>query len=281
MERRVIRREEDRLRVADGTSLLWRCWLPGEARRVVLLVHGLAEHSGRYDAVGSWFAAHDSAVHAFDLRGHGASEGSLERRDAMSVLGEDLLCVVERLRKDHADLPIVLVGHELGALLGLRGLADRTLAADAAVTSGAALEPGGSLVPTRNAAKWLARIAPGLCLATGIRPDTLSRDPLVARAYRDDPLVRRRLPVALSVALASALRSGSAFASAIRVPVLLLHGEADLLCPVAGSRHCYAALNGGGNALRLYPQLRHEIFNEPEGEEVLADALRWVEERGL
>ncbi len=280
MERRVIRREEDRFRAADGAALFWRCWLPREPRRVLIVVHGLAEHSGRYDAVGAWFAARDTAVHACDLRGHGRSEGALDRRAPLSTLCDDLVGIVERLRKDYGGLPVVLLGHDLGALLVLRGLAAQTLAADAAITSGAALGRGGRLLPSGWGVQWLARLAPTRQVATRIDPAMLSRDPEVARAYREDPLVRERVPVALAAAL-SATAGGAAFAAAIRVPMLLLHGEADALCPPAGSRHCHAALRGGGNALHVYPRLRHEVLNEPEGDEILGDALRWIEERGL
>lgn len=282
MERRVIRREEDRFRAADGVSLFWRCWLPGEPRRVVLLVHGCAEHSGRYDAVAAWLATRDTVVHAYDLRGHGRSEGSLGRRDAMTLLADDLRAVVERLRKDYGDLPLLVLGHHLGGLLVLRGLAERALPADAGITSAAALEAGSGAFPRGGVAlRWLARLAPGIGVATGVDPSWLSRDPDVARAYREDPEVRRRLPIAFTRSLAALMREGSAFAAGIRVPVLLLHGEADTICLPSGSRHCHAALRGGGNALRVYPQLRHEIFNEPSGEDVLCDALQWIEDRGL
>jgi alpha-beta hydrolase superfamily lysophospholipase len=281
VERLVIRREEDRFRAADGTSLFWRRWLPRKARRVLLVVHGLAEHSGRYDAVGAWFAARDTAVHAFDLRGHGRSAGTLDRRDAIAVLGDDLIGVVERLRKDCGDGPIVLLGHELGGLLVLRNLASRALAADAAVTSGAALEGGIRLLPAHRWVAWLARLAPRLRVVTEIDPTLLSRDPGVARDYREDPLVQERLPVALAASLSAAVDEGDAFAASIRAPVLLLHGEDDAVCPPAGSRHCHALLRGGGHALRVYPRLRHEILNEPERDDILCDALRWIEERGL
>ncbi len=282
MERRVIRREEDRFRAADGASLHWRRWLPSDPRRVVLLVHGYAEHSGRYDGVGAWLATHDTAAHAFDLRGHGRSEGSLDRRDPLAALRADLGAVVEHLRKEYGELPLVVLGHQLGGRLTLRALADRALDADAAITTGAALEAGGGSFPARPPGlHWLARFAPRLGVATGIDPAMLSRDPQVVRTYREDPLVKTRVPAALAAAVARSLREGVHFAAAIRVPVLLVHGEADALCPAAGSRHARAALRGGGHALHVYPQLYHDVLQEPEADEVMSHALRWVEERGL
>ncbi len=282
MERRVIRREEDRFRAADGASLHWRRWLPSDPRRVVLLVHGCAEHSGRYDGVGAWFATRDTAVHAYDWRGHGRSEGSLDRRDPLTALRGDLCGVVEQLRKEYGELPLVVVGHQLGGQLVLRALADRVLDADAALTTGAALEAGVGGFPARvPGLRWLARFAPSVRVAAGIDPAALSRDPEVVRAYRDDPLVQTRIPAALAEAVAASLRDGVHFAAAIRVPVLLVHGEADAVCPAAGSRHARAALRGGGHALHVYPQLYHDVLRESEADEVLGHALRWIEERGL
>ena len=279
MQRRVIRREEGRLSTEDGTSLFRRSWLTSEPRRVLLLVHGLGEHSGRYDATGSWFATHDAAVHAYDHRGHGRSEGALGAAQALETLIRDVAFVAQRVRKEHPGLPLVVLGHSLGGLLVLRAAA-QGLDADAFVTSGAALELTGQWSRWRIAAlRALARIAPRVQIDNGVDPETLSRDPTVVQAYRGDAEVRRKVPLAFGAAILASLREGVAFAAAIRRPVLMLHGEADAVCPATGSRNAHAALAGGGHGLRLYPQLRHEILNEPEREQVLRDAQQWIEER--
>ena len=129
--------------------------------------------------------------------------------------------------------------------------------------------------------RWLAHLSPGRAVPTGIEPALLARDPEVARVYRDDPWVRRSIPAGFCSSLDAALRLGASFVEGVRAPTLLLHGESDALCPPAMSRRGYALLRGGGHALQIYPQLRHELWQEPEAEDVQADALRWIEERGF
>jgi acylglycerol lipase len=125
----------------------------------------------------------------------------------------------------------------------------------------------------------LRRVAPRFALTRPIAPEALSRDPQVGRAYLDDPLVFRRMSVSLAAEMLDAGRRTLRGGAEVRLPMLLLHGEADPLCPAAGSRTFYARLDTAGSDLRIYPGLRHEIFNEPEQESVFADLLEWLRER--
>jgi alpha-beta hydrolase superfamily lysophospholipase len=125
----------------------------------------------------------------------------------------------------------------------------------------------------------LRRVAPRLRIAGGIDPTTLSRDPEVVRSYADDPFVYRRITVSFASELMDAIVRTAGGAMQVQVPMLLLHGEADRLCAARGSRSFHGQLRGGGHRLRVYPQLRHEIFNEPEQEQVFEDVLAWLLER--
>jgi alpha-beta hydrolase superfamily lysophospholipase len=129
------------------------------------------------------------------------------------------------------------------------------------------------------AARLLRWLAPRLSLPAGIDPEGLSRDPEVVRAYREDPLVYDRLTLSLAAELFAAVGRTAARAGDVRIPVLLLHGGADRLCDPAGSRVFHAALKSEGSALHIYPELRHEIFNEPEREAVFEDLLAWLRDR--
>ena len=121
------------------------------------------------------------------------------------------------------------------------------------------------------------RLAPRLALGSGLDPNGLSRDPDVVRRYVEDPLVQRNMTAALGSELLAPSPRTAARAAEVQVPVLMLHGAEDPMCPIEGSAAFHGGLQVPGCAFRAYPALRHEIFNEPEHEQVFADVLDWVE----
>ena len=139
---------------------------PGEALPpAVLLVHGYAEHSGRYDALGAWFAARDWAVHAYDHRGHGRSEGTRCHVDRFDELLDDLDIMLGLVREEHPDVPVVLVGHSMGGLVVTTFLCERSPAVRAAATSGALLALSDEVPAWRvGLARALRRVTPRLSL---------------------------------------------------------------------------------------------------------------------
>ena len=273
-----IRRRELLFEGAGGLDLFGRAWLPAHAERTVLLVHGWAEHSGRYDAVGAWLAARGCAVHAYDHRGHGRSAGPRGHARRFADYLDDLEIALVRARAEGPELPVFVLGHSMGGLVVAAFLVERQPKIAGAVTTGAALALAD--VPPRARLAWLrlvARIAPRLRMDRPIATDALSRDPEVCRAYAEDPLVLRRMTLGLGAAiLGAALRTLPA-AGRVQVPMLLLHGADDALCPAEGSRRFHAALAASGSDLRIYPGLRHEILNEPERDTVLLDLLHWMQ----
>jgi alpha-beta hydrolase superfamily lysophospholipase len=122
------------------------------------------------------------------------------------------------------------------------------------------------------------RLLPRLSIGSGLDPEGLSRNPEVVRAYLEDPLVTRRMTISLAAELLDAVTATSPRAEDVAVPLLMLHGEEDPLCPAEGSRSFFAGVVTAGSKLRIYPKLRHEIFNEPERETVYRDILEWLEE---
>lgn len=279
----MVRRVETHLRGAPGTRpegplLFRRSWLPDRPARVVLLVHGYAEHSGRYDHVGTWLAERGYAVHAYDHRGHGRSEGLRCHVDRFEELLDDLGVVLEAVSGEHAERPVYLLGHSMGGLVVSRFVAERRPHVEAAVTSGAALALSPELSRGRAlAARALRRVAPRLALGSGLDPHGLSRDAEVVRAYLEDPHVHRTMTVSLAAELLGAVEDVASRAFEVQVPMLLLHGEDDPLCPAEGSRAFHRGLHEARSALRIYPGLRHEILNEPEREAVLQDIHGWIE----
>lgn len=273
-----VRRIEASFQAGGGLRLFRRAWLPARPERALVVVHGFAEHSGRYDHLGVWFASRGFAVHAYDQRGHGRSEGLRCHVERFEEYLDDLDAMLSCVREEQARAPLVLLGHSMGGLVVAAHLTERAPAPRCAVTSGAALALSPELSRVRIfAARALRRLAPRLRLGSGLDPRGLSRDADVVRRYVEDPLVHRSMTTSLATEIVAAVERTSAACERVGVPWLLLHGEADPICPVAGSRAARARVRARGSALRTYPGLRHEIFNEPEHEQVFGDVLGWVE----
>lgn len=273
-----IRRHETSFEGAGGARLFRRAWLPAEPVRALVVIHGFAEHSGRYEGFGAWFARRGHAVHAYDHRGHGRSEGPRGHVQRFQEYLDDLDRLLEAVRAEHPGLPLFLVGHSMGGLVMAAYLRERRPGVRGAVGSGAALALAERMPRLQVAlARGLRSVAPRVSLDARLDPQGLSRDPEVVRRYLEDPLVFRRLTVSLAVELHDAARRTAGGGADVAVPLLLLHGEDDPLCPAHGSRSFHRDLPTPGSALRIYPKLRHEIFNEPEAEEVFRDALAWLE----
>jgi alpha-beta hydrolase superfamily lysophospholipase len=280
VEHPIIRRTESHVAGVHGHTLFRRAWLPERPERVLLVVHGYAEHSGRYEPFGAWFAARGCAVHSYDHQGHGRSTGPRCHVRRFADLLDDLELVLGHVRSEHPERPVFLVGHSMGGLTVAAFAADRRPDVAGAVTSGAALAISEDMSRGRLWASRLLRwIVPRLAMPSGLDANGLSRDPDVVRAYLEDPLVFRTITMALAAELMSAIQRTGDRGGEVRVPMLLLHGEADPICPVDASRSFHAQLDVPESRLRTYPGLRHEVFNEPEHESVFEDLLEWVRER--
>jgi alpha-beta hydrolase superfamily lysophospholipase len=244
----------------------------------MLVVHGYAEHSGRYEGLAAWFAARGVAVHAYDQRGHGRSGGARGHAARFQEFLDDLALLLEFVRTEHPDLPLTLVGHSMGGLVVASFLTERKPTISSAVLSGPALALGDGVSRLRiAAARALRGIAPRLVLRSGLDPGGLSRDPSVVRAYLEDPLVFRTMTTSFAAEMLAAIPRVAARAAEVAVPLLGLHGEEDPLCPLRGSRAFFASVRSPGSTLRVYPGLRHEIFYEPEREKVYEDLWSWLE----
>jgi alpha-beta hydrolase superfamily lysophospholipase len=277
-EPRSIRRVESQLATTGGQALFRRSWLIDRPERVLLLVHGFAEHSGRYEHVAAWFAARGCAVHAYDQRGHGRSEGARGHLRRFADFLDDLDAMLAAVRAEHPGLRPHLVGHSMGGLVVAAALCEREPDVASAVTSGALLAISQAHSRGRIlAARVLRRVAPRLALGAGLDVAGLSNDPEVARAYLADPLVFRSMTTSLAVELMGAVARTAASAAQVRVPLLMLHGEADPLCPVTGTQAFFESLVVEPRRMETYPGLRHEIFNEPEQARVFEDVLAWLQ----
>jgi alpha-beta hydrolase superfamily lysophospholipase len=280
-----VRRTESRFRGHSAISLFRRSWLPTEPVRAIALVHGFGEHSGRYDHVGAWFARRQTAVHSFDLRGHGRSTGNRGHIDGMSDYLNDLDIFLDRVTNESEGLPVTLIGHSLGGLIVTAFAVERSPRVQSVVTSGAALELSPDLSRTKiMLARLLYKVAPRLGVNTGLDPRAICSDPEVVRRYIDDPLVHGISTTSHAVAMIDQIDRLRGAGARVEVPMFLAHGEADTLCLPRGSMAFYHSLPGslsgssGPRAeLRMYAGNFHEIFNDLDRETVFADVLDWIQ----
>jgi alpha-beta hydrolase superfamily lysophospholipase len=279
MKSTKIRRIESHITGATGHRLFTRSWLRQDPQKIIVLVHGYGEHSGRYEHVASDLTREGFEVHSYDHQGHGRSGGTRCYVRRFEHLIDDLEGFIATLRSQRPPRPVVVVGHSMGGLVVAGYASQRNPQVAGVATSGAALKVSEDIPRTRViAAHALKCIAPRLALSTQLDPEALSRDPEIVRAYVADPLVQSKITTSLASEMFRAMKHTSA--EGVSVPMLLLHGEDDRLCPPAGSREFYEGLQVGPRAFRTYPELRHEIFNEPERATVLDDLVGWIRELG-
>jgi alpha-beta hydrolase superfamily lysophospholipase len=281
MQLSTIRRTETLISGARGNDLFRRDWLPSEPpERAVLLVHGLAEHSGRYEGLAAWLAERGCAVHAYDHHGHGRSQGMPGHLRQFSDYLDDLEEVLRFVAKRHPDLPRFLVGHSLGGLIVSSLASQRRPDVAGIVTSGAAVQTGPAVSrASMFGARMLSRPLPKLRLSARLDPAGLCSDPEVVRRYVEDPLVFQKITLSTARELFAAMGAAIDGAHGIDRPVLMLHGEVDPICAVAGSRAFFDQLRVTDRVLKTYPGLLHEIFNEPTRERVYEDVLAWLRQR--
>jgi alpha-beta hydrolase superfamily lysophospholipase len=196
---------------------------------------------------------------------------------------DDLDTFLELTREEYPELVRHLVGHSMGGLVVLLAASGADPCVTSLVTSGALLEPPQHVSRIKVAAvRALRFVLPRMAMAADIDPDQLSRDPSLVQRYRDDPRVLTRMTTSLAVEMLGAMRAAQSDCQRLKLPILVLHGGADRLCPPSGSEELFARLPRErlpGTELHLLPSLRHEIFNEPEREEVFELLLGWIRDR--
>lgn len=270
----------------DGTRTLarggeghWQAWLPDtDARAVVVIVHGLGEHGGRYDHVGHRLATARFACYAADHVGHGHSDGRRANIERMARVVDDLADFIGFATTHTPGVPVFLLGHSLGGLIALQYATGEPVELAGLVLSGAAVQPGVGSPLLRGAARLLSVVTPNLGVLT-LPPEYLSRDPDVVASYRADPLVHlRKIPARTGAEILAATQALPDRLARLRIPVLILHGGQDRMTTPEGSRMVHQRVAARDRTLRIYDGLYHEIFNEPERDEVLDDIIGWLAE---
>jgi len=255
----------------------YRCWLPHvKTEALLLIVPGLAEHSGRYQKLADHFVPLNYGVFALDHQGHGKSEGLPGYIIRFEDYVLDLNTFSTIIRAEYPNPRIFMVGHSMGGAIAAAYAIRHQAVLTGLVLSAATLKVGRNISNTMTLmARGLSRLLPRLGLES-IDASAISRDPTVVAAYREDPLVYHgKIRARLGGELINAMRKIRKQMPQLKLPVLIMHGSADRLSDPAGSEMLYRGISSSDRTLNQYPGCYHEIFNEPQCQ-ALGDLKNWL-----
>ena len=274
-------REERTFSGAGGVRIVYDVWTPAaEPRGVVVLAHGYGEHARRYDHVAQKFGEAGLAMYALDHRGHGRAGGKRVRVRQMSEFVSDYAQLVEIARTENPGRPLIVLGHSMGGGIVFAYGAAHPGAYDLMVLSGPAIAAHTGVSKLKAVVgKAVGSILPDLPIES-IDANLVSRDPEVVADYIADPLVYRgKIPAGIGKALLLVGETMEKRAPTITAPLLVVHGENDQLVSAEGSRRLVSCIGSTDVELKVYPELYHEVFNEPERDQVLDDVTSWIQAR--
>jgi alpha-beta hydrolase superfamily lysophospholipase len=264
-----------------GVSIVYDVWRPaGELRAVVVLAHGYGEHARRYDHVAQRFGAAGFATYALDHRGHGRSGGKRVRVRHMAEFVSDFRELVTIAREENPDQTVIVLGHSMGGGIVFAYGVQHGGDYDLMILSGPAIAAHDGVSKAKAIiGKAIGSLFPDLPIEA-IDADAVSRDPLVVAAYKADPLVYRgKVPAGIGKALLVVGEQMPMLAPGITAPLLVVHGAEDRLVSAEGSRRLVEHVGSHDVELKVYPELFHEVFNEPERDRVLDDVTEWIAAR--
>lgn len=242
----------------------------GTPRAIMVLVHGHAEHSGRYERTGSLLADAGFHVRSFDMIGAGASGGRRWDIHSIERYHDQLQRHMEWAREQ--GVPVILMGHSTGGTICLGYVLERRPPADLLILSTPLIELRAGW--QKVVAPLLARLAPRMWISSPTKVADLSRDPAVGEAYASDPLVAQGATARFGKVLLDEMKRVRSSWDALDTPTLVTHGGLDVLVPPQST---VPMADLPTVERRLYPHLRHETLNEPEGPEVVSDIVEWID----
>lgn len=264
-----------------GLSIYYQAWLPeGDPKAVIIIVHGLGEHSGRYDNLVNHMVPLGYALYGFDLPGHGKSDGVREFIEEFEDYADTLTTYRKMVEGWQPGKPIFLLGHSMGGLITTDYLIDHSHDFKGAVISAPAITvPDNINQMTITLGKVLSKIAPKMGVMA-LDANLISKDPTVVKKYVQDPLVfHDKTTARLSAELLKAMLRVDEDMEKITVPFIAVQGSEDQLANPHGAKMLHERAGSQDKSIRIYDGLYHEVFNEPERDQVLADVASWLNAR--
>lgn len=263
--------EQRKLEVRDHLKLYLQTDLVDRPKAIVVIVHGLCEHCGRYDYVTWRLNQAGYGVYRFDHRGHGRSEGKPVYYSHWEEISNDVYDVVQTAKAENPGKPLYVLGHSMGGYAATCFATRFPKEADGIILSGALTRynlPCAGPLPVEAPADTYVPNALG---------DGVCSDPIVVKAYGEDPLVAKEISVGLLNSIAEGIAYLKANAQAFTAPVLILHGCNDGLVSRQDSMELYQEIGSEDKALHIYAKLFHEIFNEPVKADLLDEVVLWLD----
>lgn len=261
-----------------NANIYYQAWLPeGNVKAVLLVVHGLGEHSGRYMNVVNHFVPLGYAVYGLDHIGHGKSEGMREVVERFEDYTDTLTIYCNMVKGWQTGKPVFLLGHSMGGLIATYYLLDHQADFRGAVISAPGIKVRASI---SQAAITIGKILSVLAPKAGVLAldvNAISRDSEVVRAYINDPLVfHGKTPARLAAEFVKTILRVTAEVDKIILPFIVVQGSQDKLVDPAGAQMLYDKASSKDKTIKVYDGLYHEVFNEPERARVLKDVETWL-----
>ena len=261
----------------DGTFLIGRFWKPKEQpSAAICIVHGIGEHSGRYDAWARLFCERGFAVYATDLRGHGLSEGKRGHIKRLHEFMDDIDVLVKRCKREQGRLPLFIYGHSMGGNLVLSFLLNKRQDFAGAIVTSPWLKlkspPGAAL---KKAGKIINNIWPRFTVSIGISSTQLTSDKSEQEACDHDELMHGRISLRLFYELDKSSRQISGKGSLFEIPFFFAHGGDDKITDPAATRQLAEGIGENAEFQKIKGAL-HEVHREPGAAELLENMVQWM-----
>lgn len=273
-----MKQSEFKFKTFDGLQLFGQSWQPDDvqSRAVICLVHGLGEHSGRYNYVADQITQAGYTLLSFDLRGHGQSQGPRGHTPSYEALLNDINFFLNEVDKNFTELPHFLYGHSLGGNLVLNYILRRQSPLKGVIATDPwlrlAFEPPRVKVILAQITNYLW---PSFSQKNGLDTKVLSRDPEIVLTCENDPLVHGNISARMFISIYQSGRWALEHASEFPLPLLLMHGGDDKITSLEASRE-FASKVTEKCTFRIWDGLYHEIHNEPEKQAVFAFLISWL-----
>jgi alpha-beta hydrolase superfamily lysophospholipase len=267
------------LKTKDGLELFGQGWFPeSSANKIIILIHGIGEHSTRYLHWAENFVAKRYSFFTFDLRGHGKSDGKRGHVPSLEHFLDDIEIFKAYVSEMFPGIPIVLYGHSMGGNIVLNYLLKREQEFNAAIAGSPWIKIPFTIPTMKLAlAKFANTFMPGLAQPSGLIVEHVSKSKKVVEDYINDPLNHDKISARLFMDLYSSGLQMASKANQINIPLLLMHGTDDQITSAKGTEEF--ANNAKSNVrLKLWKDAFHELHNEPNNKEIFEDIIEWLKE---
>ena len=274
-----MKHQEGYLKGVRDTDIFYQYWLPeGEPKATLLVVHGVREHSGRYMNVVNHLVPSGYCVYGIDHIGHGKSDGERVYVERFQDYTKTLKKCFDMIREWQPERPIFLIGHSMGGLISTAFLLEHQDELSGAVLSAPSIKVSDN---TSQAIIFVGKLLSIIMPKAGLiklDAERVSRDPAVVNAYINDPLVYTgKITARLGAQILKTMQRVTEQAAKIKLPIMIVQGSDDKVVDPRGAQLFYDFVTSEDKTIKIYDGLYHEVFNEPEHEQVLNDVKTWLE----